>query len=298
MSEAPSLTSYLVFNTVAKRGNLSAAAKELLISQPAVSRSLSKLEEGLSVKLFIRNSRGVRLTEEGAILYEHTKTAFDSLEQARKSIERISSLDTGTLGIGADTFLCGALLMPKLREFLKLSPNMNPKITLGSSTDIMKKVENGELDVGLISRPPSLHRLQYLETARLTDTFVASGEYLEKLDKAGENLQIKDYMERSTIFLPETGSAARRQVDMILELNGIVPSYVTDVDSPVALREFALSGAGIAAIPKEFVAEDLDAGTLRELPLSANGAARSVGLCYEKTALQSTALNRFLSVYK
>ncbi len=298
MSEAPSLTSYLVFNTVAKRGNLSAAAKELLISQPAVSRSLSKLEEGLSVKLFIRNSRGVRLTEEGAVLYEHTKTAFDSLDQAQKCIERINSLGIGTLRIGASASLCRFLLMPKRKEFIKHSPNMKPQITLGSSDEIMEKVEEGILDVGLISRLPSVHRLEYTEIMKLTDTFVASPDYIKKQEALGINSRSKEIFEQGALFLPEEGSYTRHHIDAILDFNQVLPSYITASESPDSLREFAISGAGIAAVAREFVTEDLKKGTLKELPLSLGGSKRSVGLCYNKTTLQSKALNSFLDVYR
>ncbi|MCR5823084.1 MAG: LysR family transcriptional regulator [Lachnospiraceae bacterium] len=298
MSEAPSLTSYLVFNTVAKRGNLSAAAKELLISQPAVSRSLSKLEEGLSVKLFIRNSRGVRLTEEGAILYEHTRTAFDSLDQAQKCIERINALGIGTLRIGASSSLCGYLLMPKLKDFIRHSPNMKPQISVSSTTDIVAKVENGLLDVGLVSRLPSLHRLEYVEIMQITDTFVASPDYVSKQENMGIGSRSKEIFEKSVLFLPQEGSYTRHHIDAILDFNQVLPSYITEIESPESLREFALSGAGISAVAREFVLEDLKKGRLTELPLSLGGSKRSVGLCYAKTTLQSKALVSFLNVYR
>ncbi len=298
MPEAPTLTSYLVFNTVAKRGNLSAAAKELLISQPAVSRSLSKLEEGLSVKLFIRNSRGVRLTEEGAILYEHTKTAFDSLDQAQKCIQRINSLGLGTLRIGASTSLCRYLLTPKLKDFVKRCPNMKPQISLGFSPSIMGDVENGVLDVGLISKLPSVHRLEYIELMQLTDTFVAAPEYIKKQKKLGISPDSKEIFENGTLFLPEEGSYTRHHVDAILDFNQVLPSSITDVKDSDSLHAFALSGVGIAAVAREFVADELKNGSLVELPLSLGGSKRSVGLCYDKTTLQSKALNSFLSIYR
>ncbi len=298
MSEAPNLTSYLVFNTVAKRGNLSAAAKDLLISQPAVSRSLAKLEEGLSVKLFIRNSRGVRLTEEGEILYEYTRTAFDSLAQAQRSIERINSLGLGTLRIGASTSLCGHLLMPRLKEFMKRCPNMKPQITLGNTSDIMSKVENDLLDVALISRPPSLHRLEYMEIMQLTDTFAASPDYVKRQQSIGIDIRSKEIFEKGVLFLPEENSYTRHHIDSILDFNQIIPSYITGISNPDSLSEFALSGVGIAAVIKEFVIDDLKKNRLTELPLSLGGSKRSVGLCYNKVSLQSKALSSFLDIYR
>ena len=76
------LSSYYVFYIAAKTGNISAASKELYISQPAVSKSITKLEANLNTKLLIRSSRGVTLTREGEILYERLKEAFHSIVTA------------------------------------------------------------------------------------------------------------------------------------------------------------------------------------------------------------------------
>ena len=76
------LSQYKIFYEVAKAGNISKAAKELYISQPAISKAISKLEDSLGLSLFTRSSRGVQLTSEGEILFEHTKEAFDKIESA------------------------------------------------------------------------------------------------------------------------------------------------------------------------------------------------------------------------
>ncbi len=85
------LASYRIFYAVANTGNISRAAKELYISQPAISKSIQKLEESLHVQLFLRSSRGVALTPEGALLYSHVKSAFETLDMGRKSCAAPSS---------------------------------------------------------------------------------------------------------------------------------------------------------------------------------------------------------------
>ena len=76
------LNYYNVFITVAKTGSISRAADKLYISQPAVSKSISNLEEQLGTTLFTRSSRGVKLTDEGRLLYEHVENAFTYIENA------------------------------------------------------------------------------------------------------------------------------------------------------------------------------------------------------------------------
>ena len=83
------LSSYYIFYIAAKSGNISAASKELFISQPAVSKSISKLEANLNVRLLIRNSRGVILTNEGKILYERLAEAFHSIELGEEQLKSV-----------------------------------------------------------------------------------------------------------------------------------------------------------------------------------------------------------------
>ena len=73
---------YKIFYEVAKTENISRTSKELYISQPAISKSISKLESNLKTTLFTRNSRGVQLTEDGRMLYKHVQAAFDTLALA------------------------------------------------------------------------------------------------------------------------------------------------------------------------------------------------------------------------
>ena len=84
------LSQYRIFYEVAKTGNISRAAKELFISQPAISKAIGKLEDSLDTALFTRNSRGVQLTAEGQILFDHTKRAFEELASGETELDRKS----------------------------------------------------------------------------------------------------------------------------------------------------------------------------------------------------------------
>ena len=94
------LSQYRIFYAVAKAGNISRAAKELYISQPAISKSISKLEDSLNTVLFTRNSRGVQLTDEGQVLFEHTRDAFEELAKGEQELKRIREFNMGHIRIG------------------------------------------------------------------------------------------------------------------------------------------------------------------------------------------------------
>ena len=108
MSEniSANLNLYHIFYHTAKAGNISLAAKQLYISQPAVSKSIAKLEELLDTTLFYRNSRGVKLTPEGTVLMEELTHAFSAIARGEEALRKIHGLGIGQITIGVSTTLC------------------------------------------------------------------------------------------------------------------------------------------------------------------------------------------------
>lgn len=132
------LSSYRIFYAVANTGNISRAAKELYISQPAISKSIQKLEENLAVKLFERSSRGVTLTPEGELLYTHVKSAFETLSLGEDRLRRSIALGVGNLTIGVSATLCKYVLLPYLKDFIKKYPHINISIACHSTHQTLK----------------------------------------------------------------------------------------------------------------------------------------------------------------
>ena len=122
------LNNYIIFHTVAKCGNISRAAKELFISQPAISKSILKLEAELGTTLFHRNSRGVSLTEQGHLLYEYVERALDNLDQGEENVRKYSETGMGHIRIGVSTSLCRYVLIDYLKDFIKENPNIRISI--------------------------------------------------------------------------------------------------------------------------------------------------------------------------
>lgn len=118
------LSLYYIFYIVSRTGNISQAAKELYISQPAISRAIKKLEDNLDTILFKRSSRGVTLTPDGQLLYEKVKAAFELLSEGEDSILHNRSREIPRLRIGASTTLCKYVLMPRLKNFISANPQM------------------------------------------------------------------------------------------------------------------------------------------------------------------------------
>ncbi|MBO5261315.1 MAG: LysR family transcriptional regulator [Coprococcus sp.] len=185
------LNNYVIFHTVAKSGNISRAANQLYISQPAISKSISKLEAELGTALFSRGSRGVTLTEEGQVLYEYVERAFDNLSQGEENLKKYSELGIGHVRIGVSTSLCKHILLGYLKDFIRDNPNIRFSIDCHSTLNTIKLLKNDAIDIGLICSTELPKGIVYSPVKEIHDVFVASRDYLDNFyDRANDIEQI------------------------------------------------------------------------------------------------------------
>lgn len=184
------LNNYVIFHTVAKAGNISKAANQLYISQPAISKSISKLEAELGTALFSRSSRGVVLTEEGQVLYEYVERAFDALNMGEENLKNYKELGIGHIRIGVSTSLCKHILLDYLKDFIRENPNIKFSIDCHSTVNTIKLLRNEDIDIGLICNTELPKGIVYSPVREIHDVFVASPEYL---DNFYERANDKDY---------------------------------------------------------------------------------------------------------
>ncbi len=175
------LNYYRVFYTVANTGNISKAADMLFISQPAISKAISKLEDGLHVKLFLRSSKGVTLTDEGQVLYNHIEKAFSNISQGEDEIRHIHELGIGQLRIGVSTSLCKHILLDKLQTFISENPHIKVIIDCHSTVNTLKLLNDGRIDIGLICKTDIPAGFEYQDVSTIHDIFVVNETYLSNL---------------------------------------------------------------------------------------------------------------------
>lgn len=177
-----SLNSYYVFYTVAKAGNISKAANQLFISQPAISKAISKLEHELGTDLFCRSSRGVSLTEEGQVLYEYVERAFDNLNKGEENLKQYTQLGLGHIRIGVSTSLCKHILLDYLKDFIRENPHIKFSIDCHSTINTIKLLKNDEIDIGLICNTELPKGIVYSPVRKIHDIFIASSDYIENFN--------------------------------------------------------------------------------------------------------------------
>lgn len=290
------LSSYRIFYTVANTGNISKAAKELYISQPAISKSIQKLEESVGCKLFSRSSRGVVLTDEGKLLYEHVSEAFETLTMGEEKLKRSIELGVGHLKIGVSSTLCKYLLLPYLKEFIRQNPHISISISCQSTNDTLKLLEDNKIDIGLIGKPENLKNIHFDFLEEIEDIFVAAKDYLRNLKARG--IQKDHILQSSTLMLLDKNNMTRQYIDDYLQENQIIIKDSIDISDMDLLIDFARIGVGVACVIKNFVREDLENRTLMEIPLGFPIHKREVGFAYKTTTKPSKSLAEFIHFYK
>ncbi len=269
------LSQYRIFYEVARCRNISRAAKELYISQPAISKSITRLEESLDTRLFTRSSRGVQLTREGEVLFRHISSAFESITQGERELKRIHDFHIGHLKIGVSNTLCKYVLLPYLKGFLEQYPHVNISIESQSSNHTLELLDAGKIDLGLVAEPRSLRGLHFMPVMEIHDAFVCTPSYLENLRlREGEQA---DPFRHGNIILLEQDNVTRKHVDAWIMENDLEINQLLEVTDMTLGIEFAKIGIGISSVVREFVAQELADGTLIELPFKTPAAPRTIG---------------------
>ncbi len=144
---------YKIFYHTANSGSFSEAARQLYISQSAVSQSIAGLEQKIGSRLFIRKSRKVTLTDEGEILFRHVEQAFNFIKAAEGKLSEMQTLGSGEIRIGVGDTNCRYFLTTFLEHFIKLHPKIKFKFVNRTSPQIMDILMNGQVDIGIVTLP-------------------------------------------------------------------------------------------------------------------------------------------------
>lgn len=291
MISESNLNRYRLFCAVAECGSISRAAEINYISQPAISKAVTKMEESLGTQLFVRNHRGVTLTDEGKILYEQLKTAFGIIREGEDKLRRINELGIGRLRLGASAILCKHMLLPYLKGFIEENPHVKITVDCQSSSKIINQLADGRIDVALVAKPENLGDIDFRSLGQIEDVFIATGSYIDNLHIRGESA----VFEKANIMLLDGENLSRMHVDRYFAENGIVPEHILEVSGMDMLIEFAKTGIGVACAIKQFVTQELENGSLTEIPLAVPINKREVGFAYMKNAKPTSAVERFMN---
>ena len=290
------LNLYYIFYTVALHKNISGAAKELYISQPAISKAISKLEQSLDVILFHRSSRGVTLTMEGELLFTQVQTAFSAIRHGEEQLKKVNELGISQISIGVSITLCKYVLLPYLQQFVKDNPHIKVTITCHPTMETLRDIDNSVTDIGGVGIPSLPNGLTYIPFREIQDTFVTTDRYLENL-KIRVGNDRKAILNNATFMMLNKENISRKYVDMYLSSHQITMDNIIEINTMDLLIELAKIDLGIACVIKDFVKDELDDHSLTEVSLGRAIPKRKLGLVYKDDTIMTDAMKKFISYF-
>lgn len=287
-----SLSSYRAFYETAVEGNISKAAVKLGVTQPAISKAINKLEQGFGTKLFNRSQRGVSLSPEGDVLFEHLRQAFYDIERGEEELRHLMDYAYGHLKIGSSSTLDKYILMPYLKEFFDEHPLVKLTIEDTSSAQTINSIQNRKLDIGAVILAKNDPNVTFIKTMDVEDIFVCTPLYLKYLHEIyGPDTNV---FETANIMLVNQGHMTRKHIDDYLRRRNLTPRRLLEFPTMDLLIDMAKINMGISAVIKEFVSTELKNGTLIEIPLKEKVPRRQAGFAYLESN-NNPSLQKFLN---
>ncbi|WP_026507567.1 LysR family transcriptional regulator [Butyrivibrio sp. MC2013] len=307
---------YKVFYHVVKSGSITAAARELSISQPAVSQQISALEKKLGLSLFSRNGRGIRLTAEGESLYEYVSRGIDEILQGEKRLWQMQQLEAGQVRIGASDMTLRFFLLPYLEIFHNLYPGIKVTVTNGPTPETLKALSEDKIDFGVVSSPfpdniravpyaqnPSRKELlmgekgtetvlRYTDVKEIRDTFVAGRSFIQYKNHM---LDIAE-LEKMPLISLEGDTASGNYVRKFLEENHVTLKPEFSLATSDMIVEFAERSLGVGIVVRDFARDSLESGRLFELLFKQRITPRQIRLVTDPRHPLSTAASGLLDI--
>ena len=204
---------YKVFYHAARAGSLTVAARELNISQPAVSQSLKQLEGTLGVRLLARASRGVRLTAEGELLYGYVARGYEQILSGEQKLRQMLELELGEIHIGASDMTLRFYLLPYLERFHEKYPEIKVAVSNAPTPETLANLRDNKIDFGVVSTPFEKRDDLCVKTVReIEDVFVAGRRFIQYKNRM---LDLQE-LEKMPLICLEGDTSTRSYMDAFL----------------------------------------------------------------------------------
>ena len=278
-----------VFYHVAKTEQISKAAEILNVSQPAISQQIKSLEDQIGFKLFSRSKKGVKLTQEAEEIFAYCKNIFAQVESINHTLQNISSLDTGTLRIGASDTICKYYLIDKLKTFEELYPKIRYRVTNCTTNESLTLLKNNDVDIAFVHTPVTNQNFTFRPCLSLEDYFVCSKDF-----DCSQIKELSDLTKYRTLLL-EKSSHSRKSLDSNLLRYNVELRPKFELASLDLLIEFAKKNMGIICVSKQYIKTELESQELKIIPLKEKLDLRSISLAFDNNTI-SHAAKRFMEI--
>lgn len=288
---------YKIFYYVAKYENLTKAATALKTSQPAVTRTIHKLEGELGCRLFTRSKTGMKLTPEGRTFYGYVAAGCAQFFKGENDLSNLISLENGTIYISATETALHCYLFQAMEEFNSLYPNVRFKILNNSTTESVNAVKEGKVDLAFVSANLQVAKPLRMKILRKYRDILIAGMRFEELKAGKEELSLKELVSYPWISLTAE-TITRRFLNEYFEKNGLTFAPDMELATTDMILPAVRHNLGLGFIPAEFADAELKSGQVFEIKVKEKLPERNIVLIYDMEYPQSIAAKEFQKFLK
>ena len=262
------------FCVLAKVENYTKASNELYISQPALSKSIQKLEEQMGINLFERTGRNIKLTTKGKIIYDAINSKMDYLCNIEPLIT--SSLEIKkNLRIGANSSIIREILTPVLKRDISKYDSVNIVIENNSTNNLISLLQEKKLDIIIINLPSdNIQGLDIIKLKKVQDVFIANEKFAYYRNKKVDLPQLQ----LLPIITYQRGSVVREHFQNYCSKNNVLITPHIEVTRSSLITSFCSLGLGIGFTTYEFIKDELEKNGLFILDVTPEIPSREIGI--------------------
>jgi DNA-binding transcriptional LysR family regulator len=278
-----------IFCAVAQRRSVTAAAADLLLSQPAVSLQLKALEKELGLPLFERGGAGLRLTHAGEVLHRSAVSILNAKDETERALAELRDGTRGRLILGAGT-TGGMYVLPRIVQAYKaLWPETEISLHIGTTDQILDKLLQNVIDLGMIGGPIEDRRF-VVEPICLDELVLiaAPSHPVTSLAK----VTLKD-LGGMPFIVPEAGSRTRQLVERKLREAGVPLRIAMQLPGTEGVKRAVEAQLGVGIVSRYAVESECQTGVLRRLPIDGWRLTRTMNLAYRSQKYFSRVGDRF-----
>ena len=280
------------FLMLARKGSFTAAAKELHLTQSAVSHSMKALEEDVGCRLFDRVGKKVLLTQAGEQFLSRAEKIFKEMNGARADLEALSQWGQGRLRIGAGAMACQYILPPVLREFQKKFPECRLNINPGDTAELVNALGANEIDIAMTLEPANEPSLEFRPL--FTDELVFLVDPKHPWASMGRVLRAD--IPRQKYILYFRNSRTFELIEDYFRAENMEIKSVVEMGSMSAIKELVKLGLGITILAPWIAQVELAKKTLLALPTGRRKLKRQWGLLFLKGRPMGWAEETFMKL--
>lgn len=287
------------FVEVAEGGSFSKAAKNLYLTQPTISAHISSLEKELDVRLFVRNTKEVNLSEDGQLLYRYARQIVDLEKQIEEVFGREKDREKKCITIAASTIPAQYLLPRILARFNERYPGEQLKIMETQSLGVVEKIAEHQVDIGFTGTVLEKKHCNYIPFYK--DDLVIITPNTEKYREYQKKPEDISWIKCENLILREEGSGTRKEAEKQLRNIGIRVedlNVMASIENPETIKKSVERGLGVSVLSRLATEDEVEDGRILTFPIPGADEGRAINLVYNKNYQLSLSAERFVKVVK